>query len=267
MGMEGSEPSWIQWFLVALPIAIASVLAIWCVILAAYQPGRYITRIRPPRPPQDPFNRTQGFVIGVTMLTVVLWCAQNALAQYVGSMGVIAILPMVAFFGTGILSKDDFNSFLWHVVMLAMGGLALGEAVKSSGLLQTITHGIENLVQGYSVLVVFAIFCGLVLICTTFISHTVGAMVILPIVQSVGAAMMPVPHARLLVMGSALMCSGAMGLPISGFPNMNAVSLEDATGVNYVGTVDFLVIGVPSSLVTYGMVVAIGYPIMLWLGF
>ena len=68
-------------------------------------------------------------------------------------------------------------------------------------------------------------------------------------------------------MGSALMCSGAMGLPISGFPNMNAVSLEDATGVNYVGTVDFLVIGVPSSLVTYGMVVAIGYPIMLWLGF
>ena len=53
--------------------------------------------------------------------------------------------------------------------------------------------------QGYSLLAVFAIFCGLVLICTTFISHTVGAMVILPIVQSVGAAMMPVPHARLLV--------------------------------------------------------------------
>ena len=53
--------------------------------------------------------------------------------------------------------------------------------------------------QGYSVIAVFAIFCGLVLICTTFISHTVGAMVILPIVQSVGAAMMPTPHARLLV--------------------------------------------------------------------
>lgn len=53
--------------------------------------------------------------------------------------------------------------------------------------------------QGYSLLAVFAIFCALVLVCTTFISHTVGAMVILPIVQSVGAAMMPVPHARLLV--------------------------------------------------------------------
>ena len=31
-----------------------------------------------------------------------------------------------------------------------------------------------------------------------------------------------------------------MGLPVSGFPNMNAVSLEDATGQNYVDTLDFL---------------------------
>jgi di/tricarboxylate transporter len=39
-----------------------------------------------------------------------------------------------------VLSKDDFNGFLWNVVMLAMGGLALGEAVKSSGLLLTIAQ-------------------------------------------------------------------------------------------------------------------------------
>jgi hypothetical protein len=36
------------------------------------------------------------------------------------------------------------------------------------------------------------------------------------------------------------MLSGAMGLPVSGFPNMNAVSLEDPTGLNYVNTADFL---------------------------
>lgn len=37
-------------------------------------------------------------------------------------------------------AQDDFNSFLWNVVMLAMGGSVLGEAVKSSGLLLTITR-------------------------------------------------------------------------------------------------------------------------------
>jgi di/tricarboxylate transporter len=54
-------------------------------------------------------------------------------------MGVLAIIPLVAFFGFGVLDKDDFNGFLWNVVMLAMGGLALGDAVQSSGLLLTIS--------------------------------------------------------------------------------------------------------------------------------
>ena len=39
-------------------------------------------------------------------------------------------------------------------------------------------------------------------------------MVILPIVQSVGEHLEGGPHPKLLVMGAALMCSGAMGLPV-----------------------------------------------------
>jgi di/tricarboxylate transporter len=66
---------------------------------------------------------------------------------------------------------------------------------------------IGELVGGQSLWAVLAIFCGLVLVGTTFISHTVGAMVILPIVQSVGDHM-PGNHSKLLVMGAALMCSG-----------------------------------------------------------
>ncbi len=49
-------------------------------------------------------------------------------------MGVIAVVPLVAFFGFDVLNKDDFNSFLWNVVMLAMGGLSLGEEVRRRGL-------------------------------------------------------------------------------------------------------------------------------------
>lgn len=83
--------------------------------------------------------------------------------------------------------QDDFNSMLWNVVMLAMGGLALGEAVTSSGLLLSIAEQLQHLVQGASVWRVLVIFCGLVLVATTFVSHTVGAMVVLPIIQSVGS--------------------------------------------------------------------------------
>ena len=70
------------------------------------------------------------------------------------------------------------------------------------------------------------------------------------------------PHPKLLVMAAALMCSGAMGLPVSGFPNMNAIALEDQTGAPYLTTSDFLKVGVPSSVITYALVVTVGYGIM-----
>ena len=70
------------------------------------------------------------------------------------------------------------------------------------------------------------------------------------------------PHPKLLVMGAALMCSGAMGLPVSGFPNMNAIALEDQTGKPYLATVDFLKVGIPCSVATYALVISVGYVIM-----
>lgn len=69
----------------------------------------------------------------------------------------------------------------------------------------------------YGVLVVFST---LILVIATFISHTVAALIFLPLVFDVGSAM-DQPHPNLLVMGGVLMCSAAMGLPTSGFPNMS----------------------------------------------
>ena len=42
-------------------------------------------------------------------------------------MGVISAVPLIAFFGFDVHNKDDFNGFFWNVVMLAQGGLAMGE--------------------------------------------------------------------------------------------------------------------------------------------
>jgi phosphate transporter len=135
-------------------------------------------------------------------------------------MGVIAIIPIVLFFGTGILTKEDFNNFLWTIIILAAGGLALGKAVNSSGLLKTIALTITDGVAGVSLYGVTCIFAGLIAVVATFISHTVAALIVLPLVREVGASMAD-PHPNLLVMSSVLMASAAMGLPTSGFPNMS----------------------------------------------
>ena len=212
-------PSWGIWFFIALPVCIITILMIWVLLLLTFHPGRG-TSIVPIRPMKDKLNGIQYFIILVTLVTIVLWCVSHQLEDTFGDMGVIAIIPLVLFFGTGILTKEDFNNFLWTIIILAAGGLSLGKAVSSSGLLNTIAQGITEQVSGLSIYGVLVVFAALILVVATFISHTVAALIILPLVAQVGEGMSE-PHPNLLVMGGALMCSCAMGLPTSGFPNMS----------------------------------------------
>ena len=213
------QPSWGIWFFIALPVGIISILLIWVILLLTFQPGRGTT-IVPIRPVKDKFTGVQWFISLVTLGTIILWCVSHQLEWLFGDMGVVAIIPLVLFFGTGILTKEDFNNFLWTIIILAAGGLSLGKAVNSSGLLHTIAGAITDKVEGLSLYAILVVFASLILVVATFISHTVAALIILPLVHSVGMAMEE-PHPNLLVMGGALMCSAAMGLPTSGFPNMS----------------------------------------------
>jgi phosphate transporter len=213
--------SWGTWFFIALPVCIISILLIWGLLLATFHPGRNATVI-PIRPVKDRFTGMQYFISIVTLMTIALWCASHQLEHIFGDMGVIAIIPLVLFFGTGILNKEDFNNFLWTIIILAAGGLCLGKAVTSSGLLHTIAGGITARVEHLSLYSVLLVFCALILVIATFISHTVAALIILPLVRQIGVNMEN-PHPNLLVMASALMCSVAMALPTSGFPNMSMI--------------------------------------------
>ena len=213
------QPGWGIWFFVALPVCIITILLIWLLLLVTFRPGRNTT-IVPIRPMKDKFTGMQWFISIVTLVTIALWCVSHQIESFVGDMGVVAIIPIVLFFGTGILTKEDFNNFLWTIIILAAGGLALGKAVNSSGLLHTIAEAITARVEGLSLYGVLCVFAALIAVVATFISHTVAALIVLPLVKSVGEGMSE-PHPNLLVMGSVLMASAAMGLPTSGFPNMS----------------------------------------------
>lgn len=193
------SPTWIQWFIVTIPLSIAIDFLIWLLLLWNYQPSQSSLTIHPIRSTKDPWTGIQIFVIAVTILTIVLWCVEKELEYFIGDMGIIAIIPLVAFFGSGILTKEDFNNFLWTVIILAMGGIALGKAVQSSGLLHTIAKSIQSMVGGLNGWQILVIFASLVLVMTTFISHTVGALIILPIVAEVGSRL-DNPQPNLLVM-------------------------------------------------------------------
>ncbi|RDW82378.1 hypothetical protein BP6252_03490 [Coleophoma cylindrospora] len=256
------QPSWLVWFFIALPVGILSILVIWALLLVTFQPSKGTT-IVPIRPVKDRFTGIQWFISLVTLGTIVLWCVSHQLEWLFGDMGVVAIIPIVLFFGTGILTKEDFNNFLWTIIILAAGGLSLGKAVNSSGLLHTIAGQITTKVDGMSLYGVLVVFSSLILVVATFISHTVAALIILPLVYTVGINMEE-PHPNLLVMGGALMCSAAMGLPTSGFPNMTAIMMEDPhTGQRYLQVKHFISRGIPASVLTLVVVITVGYGSMI----
>ncbi|CAG9956159.1 unnamed protein product [Clonostachys rosea f. rosea IK726] len=260
MGIMQPPPTWIQWFFIVIPVGAISLVLIWLLLLITFRPGRGIS-IAPIRAVKEQFTGVQWFVSFVTFATIALWCASHQLENVFGDMGVIAIIPIVLFFGIGILTKEDFNNFPWTIIILAAGGLSLGKAVRSSGLLHTVAGIVTAKVEGMSLYGVLVVFSTLILVIATFISHTVAAVIFLPLVYDVGAAM-ELPHPNLLVMAGVLMCSAAMGLPTSGFPNMTAIMKEDPAGHRYLQVKHFISRGVPSSFITLAVVVSLGYGIM-----
>lgn len=251
--------NWAQWFAVALPVSAISILLIWLLLLMSYRPARSPDgegdiEIKPIRPTRDKFTLKQYWVCFICLGTVVLWICEHALEDYVGDMGIIAIIPIVAFFSTGVLKKvcpnvlfvlevssssfqDDFDQFLWTVVFLAMGGIALGKGVTSSGLLDVMDEAIHHMVEGLSsYTVVLTLSCIILVnilvvserqwltpfqVISTFISHTIASVLLVPIASQVGSQMEGHPQ-NLMIFLTALICSAGMGMPVSGFPNQTA---------------------------------------------
>lgn len=259
-GMMEPTPSWGEWFIVSIPVSIICILGVWILLLVTFPPDSHVKILRF-HPSRDPLTATQWFVAMTSIFTIVLWCLSNQLSSTFGEMGIISIIPMLLFFGTGVLSTEDFNNFMWTIVILAMGGSTLGKAVSNCGLLSTIADHIKTQIQDKPLFIIVLIFGAGIITIATFVSHTVAAMILAPLMGEIGQHL-PQDHSRLLIMITALLSSAAMGLPTSGFPNVTAISMTDEVGVRYLNVGNFISRGVPASVFCYITVVTLGYLLM-----
>lgn len=253
------SPGWGKWFAVALPVSIIAMIGIWFMLILTFKISD--ARVKAYKPIKEPFTVKQYFISAVTIATILLWCVLSKIEDTFGESGIVSIIPIVLFFGTGLLKTDDLNNFPWSIILLAMGGIALGKGVTSLGLLSTIATALQKKVMDFNVFVIMIIFGILILVVATFVSHTVAALIIIPLVKEVGEKL-PEPHPLILVMGTALIASAAMGLPTSGFPNVTAISMTDEVGKPYLTVNTFITRGVPASIIAYVCVITIGYGIM-----
>ncbi|CAL9736374.1 inorganic phosphate transporter Pho87p [Monosporozyma servazzii] len=264
ISMEYLKPygiGWGQFFAVALPCGILATLGAWGIMCTTFKINS--TKLEKFTPIRTKLTVKQWYIIVVTIATIILWCVESQIEGAFGSSGQIAILPIVLLFGTGLLSTKDINSFPWSIVILAMGGIALGKAVSSSGLLTTVARALQRKIENDGLLAILCIFGILMLVIGTFVSHTVSAIIIVPLVQEVGEKLGSPKAAPILVFGCALLSSCGMGLASSGFPNVTAISLTDKKGNRYLDVLTFITRGVPASLFAFVCVVTLGYGIMI----
>ncbi|RNF04406.1 putative sodium/sulfate symporter [Trypanosoma rangeli] len=242
--------SFAAWVAVALPIVLFSIIAAWAIILVVWKPFKDVKgiplQVVSTEPGKDPSVADRVLVVVVSLITIILWVISPEVLF--GDTGVVALIPIVVFFGTGILAKEDFNTLSWHLMFLLAGGNMLGLCAHDSKMLDILANNLHETLHSQSPYLTLVLIMAVVALVTTFVSHTVTAMILLPIIAKIGF-LLPTQEGifavtpETLVLLSALMCSGAMAFPISSFPNVNSLLAEDSSGRPYLKAKDFLFCG------------------------
>lgn len=254
------EISYGEWLALALPLVESAIFALWLLLLRL-QPCD-VHELPALHFSPTPLKRTQALMLACVALTVLGWALFSVLPPLKATLGDPALLGLVLVgtaFGSGFLTKTDFNGLSWHLLALIAGGNALGLAVSKSGLLRIAAEMLtENVLGGASAWVVAVELSLALLLLTCFISHTVAAIVVMPLAASIGAT---VGDARGVVFSCALAVSSAMALPMSSFPNVNSLLAEDDYGVPFLSAREFVSAGAPATALVGTIVAALAYPL------
>ncbi|KAG7393226.1 hypothetical protein PHYPSEUDO_011231 [Phytophthora pseudosyringae] len=254
-----------QWMAMAVPFCTVGTIMCWAFLLWVMDPqdATYIPQIVYDQ--KQKISSLHVVVVSMTLLTIFLWASFSVTSATFGDLGIISMMFMFIMFGTGMLSQFDFNSFSWHILFLIGGGNVLGDAVQRSGLLDTLSQTVIHALPSGNVWMVTVSLCTMVICLTTFVSHTVASIILLPIIVQMA---IQIGHPHIPVICCALAISAAMALPFSSFPNINSLLVLDDHGQQYLEVKDFLRVGVTFSLVTMALIVTLGYGlIVLVLGY
>ncbi len=223
LGSEGFSLTFLDWMIIALPLTVIMFLFTYFLLFYAFKPTIKELDIDLENKTSKGFSRNQMFVLVVFIITVVLWLGSSF--ELVGSLfqhaGIIALIPAVVFFSSGLLDKKDLADLNWNVLLLMGGGMSLGNAIGATGLAGWIVSLIEQYPMG--MIMVVLVFSALAIILSTFMSNTATAALLAPIMIFIGMDL----GSTIPVMASiALACSMAMALPVSTPPNAIAYGTE-----------------------------------------
>jgi phosphate transporter len=197
------------------------------------------------------------YVTVVCILTVIGWVLSGIFPKVIGVMGIVSILPILAFFGPEILTIKDLALIPWHVILLAIGGTALAVAAKHSGYMQHLADQYLDNVHWIFFLLVPGFF-------SIYKSHFVCAVLFLPAMDASnrGLGLDGREEGAVRYFLTFLGCQLGMGLPISGLSSLILYDMRDRQGKRRLPMYMFLTYGMVGSLIYFSLCAGIAEPLL-----
>ena len=227
----GIEIGFARWMLVGVPLAGVLLLASWALLVRLYRlPARGVALgLELDLPPWSSGERRLAVVFG---LLVAGWLLRPLApwpwAQAVGDAGVavaaalaVLVVPAGGSDRRPLLEWSQLERLPWGVLVLFGGGLALAQAVSSSGLAQSL-GGVLAPLSGGSPWLVLAAVIGSVILISELASNVAVAAAFLPVVGAFAVA--GGGSVLELAVPAGLAASCAFMLPVGTPPNALAFS-------------------------------------------
>lgn len=171
-----------EWFYRGFPFMIIMMLFGWLALVSLYKPEkRNIITIKR----RMNFTGEQKKVMLIFLATIALWITESVHGI---QNSVVALVPVILFYFTGLLDTDDFLKVDWPTLILVGGGLALGMGIHASSLDSYFASLVSAVSGGQGIVSLFLILGIFGVMLTAFVSNTTAGAVYLPIVVALASS-------------------------------------------------------------------------------
>lgn len=219
LNQQGMNVEFSSWMIYALPLAAVMLIIAWQVLIRLYPPA--LDSIQLNLEGGLKTSRDAIILYATFAITVLLWVTESLHGI---KSAIVAMIPVVVLTLTSTFEKEDIRKLPWEVLWLIAGGISLGISMKATGLAEWMVNAISWDQFGY--LMLLAVFAGVALTMSNFLSNTVTASLLIPLAITLVTSGILEGTAGMMMIGLviALGSSFAMVLPISTPPNAIAVS-------------------------------------------
>ena len=210
---SGQKIDFLTWMKYGIPVAIA-LTAISCFVLlrifvkkSAPVSFEFMNKQKTETTKEPTTQRR--IVMVVIIITILFWLTTSVHGITVAA---ISAIPIVVLTLTGVLDNADIKKLPWDTLLLVAGGLSLGEALQSTGIMDHYANQLRTL--SVSTTAFIFILCYATMIFSNIMSNSATATVLIPL----GMAIL-IGFESQVAIAIGLATSTALFLPVSTPPN------------------------------------------------